>query len=318
MHAMLPLIFDAGTAAVVSALLAATLYTWWASMKVAALLISSSGPLAEYADAPASQFWCVFFLPVTPIRGDSSPTRRRADSPRKLRLYRARPHAGAFCAKLLVMLALFVLLNPRGDELPIILLLSPGLVLGDLAWLMVVLLAASALMDISSALAEALGVRVLPAFDQPLLASSLTSFWAHRWNLTASRLLRECAYRPCREYLGLPRPLAIGVAFGVSGVAHELIVWYGSGDAYASVRGRWLAFFSVQGMLTAAEHAGRTVLVAKLGATRLPHSMWSRLWAAGALLGTARLLFLPPAYRLKWPFLMSDAALAIPRAFLLQ
>ena len=61
-HAMLPLLFDGSTAAVVASLLAATLYTWWASMKVAALLLSCSGPLAEYADAPPIQFWVVFFL----------------------------------------------------------------------------------------------------------------------------------------------------------------------------------------------------------------------------------------------------------------
>lgn len=293
-HAMLPLLFDGGTAAVVASLLAATLYTWWASMKVAALLLSSSGPLAAYADAPPVQFWCVFFLPVTAVVSRDAGTGRSN---------RALPHALAFVTKLSLALLCFAALNPAGDGLPVSTLLSPGHLLGDLSWLAVVLLAASGLMDISNAIAELAGVHVLPSFDAPLLACSLTDFWGRRWNLTASRLLRDCVYRPCHEYLGWSRPWALGAAFAVSGAAHELIVWYGSGSSYASTRGQWFAFFLVQGGLAAAERSSRRVIP-----IHIPHAV-SRALTIGILVATARRLFLPPAYELRWPFLMSDAAL---------
>ena len=111
-------------------------------------------------------------------------------------------------------------------------------------------------MDVAGLLATLSGLSVLPAFYSPLLATSTSNFWGRRWNLTAVRLLRAGVYRPAR-LLGAPRPLAVGLSFAVSGVAHELIVWYSSssGAAYAAVRGQWLAFFLVQAPIVVAEPA---------------------------------------------------------------
>ena len=107
-----------------------------------------------------------------------------------------------------------------------------------------------------------------------------------------------------------PRPWALGAAFAVSGAAHELIVWYGSGNSYAATRGQWLAFFLVQGVLAAAERSGRRAI--PIGVPRI----LSRGLTICSLVATARHLFLPPAYKLRWPFLMSDAALGIVRGLL--
>jgi len=43
---------------------------------------------------------------------------------------------------------------------------------------------------------EQLGVRLRPHFRQPYLSVSLADFWARRWNMTASSLLREVVYEP--------------------------------------------------------------------------------------------------------------------------
>jgi hypothetical protein len=40
------------------------------------------------------------------------------------------------------------------------------------------------------------GVRLRPHFRQPYLSVSLADFWARRWNMTASSLLREVVYEP--------------------------------------------------------------------------------------------------------------------------
>jgi hypothetical protein len=44
-----------------------------------------------------------------------------------------------------------------------------------------------------------LGVGLLPDFDRPFLSASVSDFWARRWNLTVSSLLRESVYDPLLE-----------------------------------------------------------------------------------------------------------------------
>ena len=75
---------------------------------MAALVLSSSGPLNEYVTAPAIQFCCVFCFPVSPTRRN----KRQEDLPAGGQLNHAIPHARAFCIKLLAALALFANLNP--------------------------------------------------------------------------------------------------------------------------------------------------------------------------------------------------------------
>lgn len=309
-HAALPTLFDPTTAAVVAAQLAAAFYTWWGTMKVVALLFSD-GPLAHFAGCSRLHFWCAYFLPVSlapPADGLARPD-----------------HAGTIAATALFRLCLLLATLATLDAgLPH---LSAGTLLGDAGWCLVLLLAVTGLMDVAGLLATLSGLSVLPAFYSPLLATSTSNFWGRRWNLTAVRLLRAGVYRPAR-LLGAPRPLAVGLSFAVSGVAHELIVWYSSssGAAYAAVRGQWLAFFLVQAPIVVAEpalssltsHVTSLLLPKALRGTRLGavRALCARIGALGAVFLTARLLFLPPAFTLGWPKLFSDAILANPRRLL--
>ncbi|KXZ53651.1 hypothetical protein GPECTOR_6g568 [Gonium pectorale] len=53
------------------------------------------------------------------------------------------------------------------------------------------------LMDGPGAVAvEALGLQLVPTFDQPWLSSSLSDFWGRRWNITTSSVLRTLIYDP--------------------------------------------------------------------------------------------------------------------------
>lgn len=47
--------------------------------------------------------------------------------------------------------------------------------------------------------ASCTGVKVAPHFDSPFLATSLSNFWAHRWDLVAGNQLRNCVYAPIVE-----------------------------------------------------------------------------------------------------------------------
>eukprot|EP00966_Prymnesium_polylepis_P218108 5048083-Prymnesium_polylepis.2 len=154
-HAVFPMCFDATSAAVTSALLAGAIYTWWGTMKVSALCLASDGPLAAFAHAPSLHFWCAYFLPMS-LRPTASDVRSTAGGSAQL--------ASAFVTKLCLVLLLLGLLDTR---LP---LLSAGAPLGDAAWCIVLLLAASGLMEFAAALAETVGLPTLPAFDAPLLA----------------------------------------------------------------------------------------------------------------------------------------------------
>ncbi|WIA19537.1 hypothetical protein OEZ85_004146 [Tetradesmus obliquus] len=111
-----------------------------------------------------------------------------------------------------------------------------------------------------------LGMTLAPHFRNPYAATSLTDFWARRWNITQGLVLRFFVYEPIVEgrllaaaagagpaAAGLKAAaaaeLAAGATFFVSGLEHELFM------AYAT-RGwgwRWLAFFSLQGLLLAGE-----------------------------------------------------------------
>ncbi|KAJ1623770.1 hypothetical protein T492DRAFT_1052589 [Pavlovales sp. CCMP2436] len=147
LHVAVPLAFDTTTAAVVGALLSATLFAWWGSMKVFALVLSDSGTLAEQSSAPFLTFWAAYFLPVTlaPARGSAKGGRQGdEDTPPGPSLLLAR-----FCAKLPFMIAILALLDPHDDRTPAASWLGPGWLAGDALWSVIVLLAASGLMDFS-------------------------------------------------------------------------------------------------------------------------------------------------------------------------
>lgn len=52
------------------------------------------------------------------------------------------------------------------------------------------------------------GVKVAPHFDAPFLATSLSDFWSHRWDLVAGNQLRNCVYAPIVEGVLLPARLS--------------------------------------------------------------------------------------------------------------
>ncbi|PRW60188.1 putative long-chain-alcohol O-fatty-acyltransferase 5 [Chlorella sorokiniana] len=124
-----------------------------------------------------------------------------------------------------------------------------------------------------------LGVKVAPHFDAPFLATSLSDFWSHRWDLVAGNQLRNCVYAPIVEgqlvHSAPPdrrrsarlsaaasaapaaaaqrkqrRLLGMAACFLVSGLMHEVQLWYMTGQ---TSRGLLTAFFAAQVPLLLAE-----------------------------------------------------------------
>ncbi|CAN6216125.1 unnamed protein product [Urochloa humidicola] len=94
----------------------------------------------------------------------------------------------------------------------------------------------------------ALGMEMEPQFNKPYLSSSLQDFWGRRWNLMASAVLRPAVYDPVRARHGA----AAGAlaAFLVSGLMHEVVVWY---LTFRAPTGHVTAFFALHGACVCAE-----------------------------------------------------------------
>ena len=92
------------------------------------------------------------------------------------------------------------------------------------------------------------GTVLEPQFAAPYLSSSLQEFWARRWNLMVSRILRSAVYDPLRHVYG--RVAGLLAAFVVSALMHE-ILWI-----YATLQpptGEVSSFFVLHGFCTATE-----------------------------------------------------------------
>jgi len=93
-----------------------------------------------------------------------------------------------------------------------------------------------------------LGLTVPPWFQSPYRSASVGEFWAKRWNLYSSQILRRQCFAPLARY---GAGLALFTAFLVSAIAHVLFVYV--------PLGRWRislmcgAFFLVQPLPIAAE-----------------------------------------------------------------
>ncbi|KAF8061301.1 AT7 [Scenedesmus sp. PABB004] len=127
----------------------------------------------------------------------------------------------------------------------------------------------SCVMRAASAPAARLGLRLAPHFINPFGATSLTDFWARRWNITQGLVLRALVYEPIaagrlvrtaneRGGAGAAPPrwrrqAAAAATFVWSGLEHDLFLFY----VLRRPGGRWLLFFSAQGALLAAEGALR-------------------------------------------------------------
>jgi hypothetical protein len=131
--------------------------------------------------------------------------------------------------------------------------------------------------------AAAFGVTVPPVMRSPYRSASVGEFWAKRWNLMVSALLRKYCFTPlARHGVGL----ALLTTFFVSAVAHVLL--------FEMATGRWKislifgAFFLVQPLLIGAE---RWMNV------RRWQPMAGRAWTLAALALTSPLI-VEPALRI--------------------
>lgn len=152
------------------------------------------------------------------------------------------------------------------------------------------------IIELSSLLVHALlGQELEPPSDEPYLSTSIQEFWGRRWNLTVNSMLRQTVYKPVRsaaapvagrDWAALP---AVLVAFLVSGLMHELIVWY-----VTRARPWWemTMYFVVQGICIVAEFGFKVALSEKKW-RRLP---WLVSWllTVGFVVGTSFWLFFPP------------------------
>lgn len=110
-------------------------------------------------------------------------------------------------------------------------------------------------------------VDLLPAFNHPFAATSLADFWGHRWNLSATSMLRATVYEPVLWILlrgkaaaaakgRVPtwaRAVALWATFAASGLIHEFLLYH----ITQSDAPTWeaMAFFVLQGVATSAEVA---------------------------------------------------------------
>jgi D-alanyl-lipoteichoic acid acyltransferase DltB (MBOAT superfamily) len=169
----------------------------------------------------------------------------------------------------------------------------------------------------ASLLVALLGLQLVPPFDNPWFMTSLSDYWARRWNVTTSSLLRAVVYDPIDEgRLVKQAPvqqqqkggatsaqqqqqqqhrssksrqlLGMTAAFATSGFMHEIILQYVVQEYRP---GYWFTFFTIQAPLCAAETALRRYLKAqgrplpKLAAMAIPNVL---------MLITAKYFFFPP------------------------
>jgi Membrane bound O-acyl transferase family len=93
-----------------------------------------------------------------------------------------------------------------------------------------------------------MGLTVPPLFQSPYRSTSVSEFWARRWNLPASELFRKYCFAPLARR-GVA--LALVTVFAVSAVGHALLAYLGLGRwRMAAACG---AFFLVQPLFILAE-----------------------------------------------------------------
>ncbi|XP_022976363.1 probable long-chain-alcohol O-fatty-acyltransferase 3 [Cucurbita maxima] len=136
------------------------------------------------------------------------------------------------------------------------------------------------------------GVEVRRPFDEPYLATSLQNFWGRRWNQSVSETLHTAVYQPVRYEIGVPRWMAVVVVFVVSGLMHELLLYYII-RAIPTWEITW--FFVAHGLCVAVE----IELKRALGKRWRIHWAVSRPLTIAFLVATIHWLFFPPLLRIK-------------------
>ncbi|MCL7027867.1 hypothetical protein MKW94_003417 [Papaver nudicaule] len=138
--------------------------------------------------------------------------------------------------------------------------------------------------------AKVLHLEIEPPFNDPYLSTSLQDFWARRWNLLMTNILRLTVYEPLKKWGHLKAQFA---AFVVSGLMHEIIFFYLGGRVNPPT---WeiTCFFVLQGFCVCLE-----VKVKKLvkGSRWSLPPMVSTPLTVGFLTVTSSWLLFPPLIR---------------------
>ncbi|XP_058068884.1 long-chain-alcohol O-fatty-acyltransferase-like [Magnolia sinica] len=138
------------------------------------------------------------------------------------------------------------------------------------------------------------GRELQPQFDKPHLSTSLQNFWGRRWNLIATYILRPTVYNPILSTLTrfvdvlLAKMVAVPTTFLVSGLIHELILYYMTDGEEPS----WeiTCFFVLHGCCTAME-----ILVKEaVGVKYRWRPVISSSLTLGFVVATAMWLLIPP------------------------
>ena len=128
-----------------------------------------------------------------------------------------------------------------------------------------------------------LGVDARPLMNSPLLATGVSDFWGHRWNMAFRDLTHRFVFLPLTKRFG-PK-LALVVGFAISGLIHELAITIPAQSGY----GGPTVFFTIQAMALFIE---RSAWGKRLGLGRGTVG-WA--FATVTLLGPVGLLF-PTAF----------------------
>jgi len=167
-----------------------------------------------------------------------------------------------------------------GDSWPPVRWLAGGIMI--LAW-------AEMLTATHNFLTALLGISASPLMLSPYRSSSLTEFWARRWNPAASMLVfHRCCFAPLARG-GVGVWLACFAAFFASAVVHLLLLSMATGKWGISLM--WGAFFLVQPLFIAAER--------RMKIRRWPPAA-ARVWTLTAL-AVPSPLFVEPALQLLQP-----------------
>ncbi|KAI3851155.1 hypothetical protein MKX03_021513 [Papaver bracteatum] len=135
-----------------------------------------------------------------------------------------------------------------------------------------------------------------PFGDYVFLSTSFSDFWGKRWNVMTSRILKSIVYEPVRHVIkgSWGVYIAILVTFFVSGLMHELLIFY-----VFRKQPCWdvLVFFVLHGIGAAVENKLKRFPTRKWQLNR----MWSILLMDGFLVCSSFALLFPFFDRLKFP-----------------
>jgi hypothetical protein len=124
------------------------------------------------------------------------------------------------------------------------------------------------------------GRAVVPVMNAPWRASSLSDFWANRWNTAFNHLVEFCGAAKVARRLGASTTLFL--VFLASGLVHDLVI---SVPARGGFGGPTL-YFLIQAVGILSEKRARHFMKAR--------PVLSRAWVYIVVLGPAPLLFHPP------------------------